>query len=240
MINVNDLDTARYRELEKSLAAARTRIKRACEQSGREDVDLMVVTKTHPISDIRILYELGVRSVGENRDQEGRVKVEQLPSDLTWNMIGQIQSKKVNSIARWAHVVQTCDRLQLVSQLAKAAQFAGRNIGVMIQVSLDPGAPAGRGGAQPDQVMAIAAAVDQAPELKLLGLMAVAPHPTTGIAPAAAFQDLARVSALLRSIYPSAIEISAGMSDDLEVAIAHGATQVRLGSAILGAREVVQ
>ena len=234
------MNTERFRELEESLASARDRIAKACEQYGRKNVELMVVTKTHPVSDIKILYQLGVRSVGENRDQEGRVKAEQLPSDLTWNMIGQIQSKKINSIARWAQVIQTCDRLSLVDQFSRAAHAAAKNIGLMIQVSLDPASPVGRGGAQPDQVMALAAAIDQAPGLDLLGLMAVAPHPTTGIAPTDAFSELANISANLTAKYPAATQISAGMSEDLEAAIAHGATQVRLGSAILGAREVVQ
>lgn len=230
----------RFRELEESLASARERLAKACDQYGRKNVELMVVTKTHPVSDIEILYQLGVRSVGENRDQEGRVKAEQLPSDLTWNMIGQIQSKKINSIARWAQVIQTCDRLSLVEKFSQAAHIAEKNIGLMIQVSLDPNSPVGRGGVQPDQVMGLAAAIDQAPSLDLLGLMAVAPHPTTGIAPTDAFSVLARISGVLTTRYPEATQISAGMSEDLEAAIAHGATQVRLGSAILGARDVVQ
>jgi len=230
----------RFRELEESLASARERLAKACDQYGRKNVELMVVTKTHPVSDIEILYQLGVRSVGENRDQEGRVKAEQLPSDLTWNMIGQIQSKKINSIARWAQVIQTCDRLSLVEKFSQAAHIAEKNIGLMIQVSLDPNSPVGRGGVQPDQVMGLAAAIDQAPSLDLLGLMAVAPHPTTGIAPTDAFSVLARISGDLTARYPEATQISAGMSEDLEAAIAHGATQVRLGSAILGARDVVQ
>jgi pyridoxal phosphate enzyme (YggS family) len=237
---VDNVNMERFRELEESLASARERLAKACDQYGRKNVELMVVTKTHPVSDIEILYQLGVRSVGENRDQEGRVKAEQLPSDLTWNMIGQIQSKKINSIARWAQVIQTCDRLSLVEKFSQAAHIAEKNIGLMIQVSLDPNSPVGRGGVQPDQVMGLAAAIDQAPSLDLLGLMAVAPHPTTGIAPTDAFSVLARISGDLTTRYPEATQISAGMSEDLEAAIAHGATQVRLGSAILGARDVVQ
>jgi PLP dependent protein len=237
---VTHVKTVRFQELEQSLAAVRTRIKKACEQYGRGDVGLMVVTKTYPVSDIEILYQLGVRSVGENRDQEGRIKAGQLPVDLIWNMIGQIQSNKLRSIARWAQVIQTCDRASLVEPLSRASLSANRNIGVMVQVSLDPKAPEGRGGAQPDQVMPIAEALDRAPGLELLGLMAVAPHPKTGIAPAKAFAELASISRLLTAKYPWATQISAGMSEDLEAAIAHGATQVRLGSAILGARAVVQ
>lgn len=234
-------DDTRFLEIEQRLSRARERIHAACVAAGRtEQVELIVVTKTHPRTDIDILYELGVRAVGENRDQEGRDKSVDAPRDLVWHMIGQVQSKKVNSIARWADVVQTLDRLELIEPFSRAAQSHGKRLGVMIQVSLDPHAPAGRGGVQPDQVPILADHIARADGLRLLGVMAVAPHPSTGIDPSAAFGLLADVSAGLCSRFPEAIEISAGMSDDLEQAIAHGATQVRLGSAILGDRPIVE
>lgn len=234
-------DEARFLEIEQGLTRARERIRAACVAAARsEQVDLIVVTKTHPRTDIDILYELGVRAVGENRDQEGREKSVEAPQDLMWNMIGQIQSKKVNSITRWADVVQTLDRLDLIEPFSRAAQSLDKKLGVMIQVSLDPHSPAGRGGVQPDQVPILAEEIAQAAGLRLLGVMAVAPHPSTGIDAGAAFGLLAQVSADLRSRFPEATEISAGMSDDLEEAIAHGATQVRLGSAILGGRPIVE
>lgn len=236
-------DETRFLEIEQRLSRARERIRAACVAAGRtEQVELIVVTKTHPRTDVDILYELGVRTVGENRDQEGREKSVDAPRDLVWHMIGQVQSKKVNSIARWADVVQTLDRLDLIEPFSKAAQSHAddKKLGVMIQVSLDPHAPTGRGGVQPDQVPILADRINLAAGLRLLGVMAVAPHPSTGIDPGAAFALLADVSADLRSRFPEAIEISAGMSDDLEEAIAHGATQVRLGSAILGDRPIVE
>ena len=233
-------DQTRFDEIQERLEGARERIRRACAASGRGPVELIVVTKTHPRSDIDILYQLGVRAVGENRDQEGREKSVGAPPDLVWHMIGQIQSKKINSITRWADVVQTIDRVELIDAFSRAAQTQEKNLGVMIQVSLDPHAPPGRGGVQPDQVPILAERVAQAANVHLLGVMAVAPHPTTGIAAADAFSRLATVSAALRAQFPQAIEISAGMSGDVEEAIAHGATQVRLGSVILGERPYVE
>lgn len=233
-------DTSRFIEIEEALTRAHERIRAACEASGRENVELIVVTKTHPRTDVDILYQLGVRTVGENRDQEGRLKSLGTPSDLQWHMIGQVQSKKINSITRWADVVQTIDRAEIIDSFSRAAQNLSKELGVMIQVSLDPQASPGRGGVQPDQVPVLADLIARASSLRLLGVMAVAPHPSTGIAADGAFAHLEHISAALRADFPEAVQISAGMSGDLEQAIAHGATQVRLGSAILGERPVVE
>ena len=229
-------------EIRRGLQKARERIDQACRVSGSGNVDLIVVTKTYPSSDVRILNELGIFQVAENRDQEAKAKAEDCGPNVTWHMIGQIQSKKVNSIARWAHVVETCDRLELVGHLARAAQNAGKVLKAFVQINLDPMSTlgTGRGGAHPDEFMAIARAVVAEESLELRGVMAVAPHPDLGIDPAQAFASLKSYSERLVAEFPWAVEISAGMSSDLEAAIAHGATQVRIGSAILGERPAVQ
>lgn len=255
----------RAEQLRANLAAARERIARAAKAAGRDEqqdpIGLVVVTKTFPASDVRLLAELGVRDVGENRDQEAKAKRAEVEAvvetdvdtdadsdiQLRWHMIGRLQSNKAPSVAGWADVVESVDRVSLVDRLARAAHQRAAPLEVLIQVSLDeslePGSPdaPGRGGAAPKDVATIAEAIEAAgPDLHLAGVMAVAPHPDTGIDPAAAFARLAEVAAGVRERWPQARVISAGMSGDLEAAIAAGATQVRIGGAILGQRPAVQ
>lgn len=245
-------DQQRRDELMSSLIEIRSRIDHAREDAGRTDVvDLIVVTKTFPASDVEILAELGVRDVGENRDQEAKVKKLEVKSrDLRWHMIGRLQRNKVGSVARWADVVESVDRTALVQPLADAVARADRGslLDVLIQVNLDPphvqvrndDGTAERGGALVEDVSDIASQIASRSELRLAGVMAVAPHPDTGIDPTEAFTQLAQVSADLRDRWPEAVTISAGMSYDLEQAVACGATQVRIGGAILGQRTAVQ
>lgn len=247
--------------LRSTIHAMNERIDRARRSADRSDpVDLVVVTKTYPASDVDLLAELGVRDVGENRDQEAKAKrLATSSGNLRWHMIGRLQRNKVNSVARWADVVESVDREVLVHPLADAVGRADRGAPLqgLIQVDLEsndrePGVddPVGdedgrrsasvRSGAHPGLVRQIAAAVDSREELELKGVMAVAPHPDTGIDPLEAFSRLAEVAADLRAQWPQATTISAGMSLDLEQAIACGATQVRVGGAILGERPAVQ
>ncbi len=240
-------ETARRDELAANLTAVRARIDRAAAAAGRVDpVRLIVVTKTFPASDVDLLATLGVTDVGENRDQEGRAKYEECGSaarSLTWHMIGQLQRKKASHVVRWASVVESVDRPELVTALGRAAASAGRVTGVLLQVNLDPEPVPGRGGALPQELPDLADRVGQEGALRLEGLMAVAPNPGSGVPADSADRAFARLQALsedLRSRHPEARVISAGMSGDLEQAVAHGATQVRVGGAILGARAYVQ
>jgi pyridoxal phosphate enzyme (YggS family) len=224
------------------LAEVRERIDVARRQAGRPDeVELVVVTKTFPASDVRILAELGVADVAENRDQEARTKREQVEADggpiLRWHMIGQLQRNKAKSVTRWADVVESVDRLELVSALARGAEAAGRHVDVLIQVALDPVPTPDRGGSDPLAVPGLAALIAEQDQLTLRGVMGVAPYPGD---PGAAFTRLADVSRVVRGAWPNARVVSAGMSGDLEEAIRAGATQVRIGGAVLGDRPTVQ
>jgi PLP dependent protein len=226
--------TSRGDQLAAGLRAVRARIEAACDRSGRssDEVTLVVVTKTFPASDVRLLASLGVHDVGENRDQEASAKVRECADlDVAWHFVGQLQSNKARSVARYADVVHSVDRVRLVDALARGARSAGRTLTALVQVALDD-AP-GRGGALPAEVAAVADRLASAPGLVLGGVMAVAP---LGVDPGPAFARLARVSADLRDDHPGATWVSAGMSEDLEAALEHGATHVRVGSAILGAR----
>lgn len=234
--------TDRKAELAANLARVEERITRACVAAGRarEDVTLVVVTKTHPADDVRLLAELGVRHVAENRDQEAAPKAAacaDLP--LTWHFVGQLQTNKARSVARYADFVHSVDRPRLVAALSSAAEREGRRIGCLLQVALDreSGAAGQRGGVAPDGVGELAAEVDAAAGLWAAGVMTVAPlsGPYAG-RPRAAFDRLREISTRLRADHPAANMMSAGMSADLEEAVAAGATHVRIGSAVLGER----
>ena len=223
---------SRRDEVAAALAELERRLTAACLSAGRrrEEVLLVAVTKTHPASDVALLRDLGVRDVGENRDQEASAKAAEVPG-VRWHFVGAVQSNKARSVAAYADVVHSLDRSALATALSAGAQRAERHVDVLLQVSLD-GDPR-RGGAAPADVAALAEHVRGLPALRLRGVMAVAP---LGADPAAAFAALAEVAAGLQADHPQAREISAGMSGDLEAAIAAGATIVRVGTALLGER----
>ncbi|NWF26199.1 YggS family pyridoxal phosphate-dependent enzyme [Streptomyces sp. PKU-EA00015] len=234
--------TDRRTELAANLAKVEERIAAACAAAGRkrEEVTLIVVTKTYPASDVRLLHELGVRHVAENRDQDAAPKAAACADlNLHWHFVGQLQTNKVRSVAGYADVVQSVDRLKLVSALSAAAVRAERELGCLVQVALDAESQqqGARGGVAPDGVEGLAAAIADSPGLRLDGLMTVAPlaGPYAG-RQQAAFERLMELSSGLRVAHPAANMVSAGMSADLEQAVAAGATHVRVGTAVLGVR----
>ncbi|MGH3385779.1 MAG: YggS family pyridoxal phosphate-dependent enzyme [Nocardioidaceae bacterium] len=224
-------------EVAANLERLRERIERACAAVDRpaDGVRTIVVTKTFPASDVRLLAELGVRDVGENRHQEAVAKYQECRDlDLRWHFVGAVQSNKAAAVAAYADVVHSIDRPKLVAALDQGAHAADRRVGCLVQVSLDePGAQQGRSGADPDRVDALAELVSRAGRLDLLGVMGVAPLDGD---PDKAFARLADVAAGVRARFPAATVISAGMSGDLEAALGRGATHVRVGTAVLGAR----
>jgi PLP dependent protein len=229
-------EPTRKAELAARLAAVRDRIAAACGAAGRavDEVTLIAVTKTYPVSDIRLLCELGVRDIGENRDQEAAPKAAEcaaLGVPVTWHFVGQLQTNKAASVASYASFIHSVDRLRLVGALGTRATQAGRVVTCLVQVSLD-GDPE-RGGAFGPQVTAVADAIADQDGLALGGVMAVAP---LDVAAAEAFRQLRRVADAVRSAHREAVMISAGMSADLEPAIEAGATHVRVGTALLGGR----
>lgn len=224
----------RRAELARNLAEVRDRIAGACAAVGRDaaEVTLVAITKTRPATDVMLLRSLGVSDFGENRDAEAAPKAAACAeADIIWHFVGQLQTNKARSVARYAHVVHSVDRPHLVRALGAAARAAGREVTCLVQVSLD-GDPA-RGGVLPERVPDIAEAVAAEPGLIIGGVMAMAP---LSVPPAEAFAPLPDCSAAVRSVRASASIVSAGMSADLEAAIAAGATHVRIGTALLGAR----
>jgi len=230
----------RAAELSENLSALRARIAAACEAAGRpaDDVTLIAITKTFPASDVRLLAGLGITDVGENRDQEAAPKAAAcagLEPPLRWHFVGQLQANKARSVVTYADVVHSVDRPKLVRALGTRARAAGRVITCLIQVDLDPAPDPERGGAQPADVAALADEVAAEQGLALGGVMAVAP---LGEPPRPAFRRLAEVAQVVRAAHPGAMMISAGMTGDLDAAIAEGATHVRVGTALLGSRRV--
>ncbi|GAA3997214.1 YggS family pyridoxal phosphate-dependent enzyme [Streptomyces marokkonensis] len=234
--------TDRKQEIAANLAGVEERIAAACEAAGRrrDDVTLIVVTKTYPADDVRILSGLGVRHVAENRDQDAAPKAavcSDLP--LSWHFVGQLQTNKVRSVVGYADVVQSIDRARLVTALSKEAVRTGREVGCLLQVALDAGegGRGGRGGVSPAGIEELADLVAGSEGLRLDGLMTVAP--LTGAYAGrqrAAFERIMDLSTCVRRTHPAANMVSAGMSADLEQAVAAGATHVRVGSAVLGVR----
>ena len=225
-------------DLEANLRAVRARIDAAARAAGRDpaSVALMAVSKTWPAADVRALAALGQLDFGENRAQELLGKAAELTDlPLRWHFIGQLQRNKAAAVARAGAVVHSVDRLRLADVLDRAGRDLGRPVEVLVQVDLGGAAGdlATRGGAAPADVPALADAVADRPGLRLRGLMAVAPR---GEDPAPAFARLAALAERLRADHPDAVELSAGMSGDLEEAVAAGATVVRVGTALFGDR----
>jgi pyridoxal phosphate enzyme (YggS family) len=236
------MNAARRDQVAADLAVVRARITAACADVGRsaDEVTLVVVTKYFPASDVRLLADLGVTDIGENRHQEAEAKHQEcadLEPDLRWHFVGGLQSNKAAAVAAYADVVHSVDRAKLVTRLDGGAHDRGRPIDVLLQVSLDPPDRAGRAGADPAELPELAALVQAAGMLRLRGLMAVAPLDED---PAAAFARLSDVRRDFLVDHPSAEWLSAGMSGDLEAAITAGATHVRVGTAVLGSRPSVQ
>ena len=224
--------------LEDNLCAVRARIDAAARAAGRDpsSVALLAVSKTWPAADVRALAALGQLDFGENRAQELTGKAAELADlPLRWHFIGQLQRNKAGAVARLGAVVHSVDRPSLVRALDRAGQDAQRPVQVLLQVDLGGavGDSAPRGGADPAAVPELADTVAAAAGLRLRGLMAVAPRDED---PAPAFARLAVLAARVRADHPESVELSAGMSADLEAAVAAGATVVRVGTALFGDR----
>ena len=236
------MSDVRAEELAERLDAVRARVEAACLAAGRDPagVTLIIVSKTWPAQDVRRLAGLGVRDFGENRDQEAAPKAAATADlGLRWHFVGQLQTNKASSVARYADLVHSVDRASLVTALERGAAKAGRSLECLIEVDLTDGAT-GRGGASPQDVPRLADLVAAADHLVLRGVMGVAPLAADArdqrAVSARAFERLSAVSEALRQEHPEATFVSAGMSEDLEEAVRAGATHLRVGSAVLGTR----
>jgi pyridoxal phosphate enzyme (YggS family) len=227
---------SRTRELEENLNLVTQKIAAAAAKSGRNstEINLIVVTKTFPISDIQILYTLGLREFGENRDQEASIKAKALPKDINWHFQGGIQSNKLKSICNWASVIHSVDQFKYAQIISEQPSEKPRQI--FIQVSLDQ-PPESRGGVNPEKLLELASRISLLSNIKILGLMAVGPvNQVAG----PAFARLQTIHESFLTQFKDAVFLSAGMSGDYELAIAYGATHLRIGSSILGIRAPIK
>ena len=226
----------RLSEIQSNLEIIQTRIKNACSAAGRDisEITLIAVTKTYPASDVDLLKELGIEHVGENRDQEASSKKDEVKNEFKWHFIGQLQSNKAKSVVNYADLIHSVDRWSLAKEIQRNAQGINKVQPVLIQVDLDQSGPdPTRGGIWPAELSELASSISQASHLELRGLMSVAP---LGEKPELAFARLKDIRSSFLKEHPQAQILSAGMSDDLEAAILHGATHLRIGSALLGER----
>ncbi|MEZ3160876.1 YggS family pyridoxal phosphate-dependent enzyme [Microbacterium sp. BWT-B31] len=224
-------------DLGERLGEVDARIADAARTAGRDPAEItrIVVTKFHPVSLVEQLYRLGVRDVGENRQQELSDKASRISDldGLRWHFLGQAQTNKARAIRAAASVVHSVDRARLADALESAAEPGAGALDVLLQLNLtdDPK----RGGVLPADAETLTEHIIGCPTLRLRGVMAVAP---LGEEPAAAFARLRKLADRVRAIAPGATWISAGMSGDFAEAVAEGATHLRIGTAITGPRPV--
>lgn len=219
-----------------NLERVRERIARACDACGRDPagVRLVAVSKTKPADAIREAWDAGQRDFGENYAQELAEKAKALAGleGLRWHFIGHLQSNKAKLVAPIASVVHSIDSPSLAKELAKRAATAGRTLDALIEVNV--GGEATKSGVTGSEIEELCAAIEALPALRLRGLMTMPPPGDLEVA-----RKVFEALVSLRNLHGGAArlpELSMGMTDDLEVAIRCGATMVRVGTAIFGAR----
>lgn len=241
------MTAAREDELREALASVRARLTRAADVAGRDvgDIELLPVTKFFPADDVAALHRLGCPAFAESRDQEAAAKAADVDRligghSVRWHMVGRIQRNKARSVAGWAYAAHSVDSAKVIAALDRAALEAleearrAAPLRVYLQVSLD--GDESRGGVDVnarERIDELCAAVDTAPGLTFVGLMAI---PPLGSDAGEAFARLEHERDRVQQHYEQRLGLSAGMSGDLEAAVEHGSTCVRVGTALLGPR----
>jgi len=222
--------------LAQRLSATLQSIENAASASHRPSPRLLAVSKTQSATAVAALAAAGQRAFGENYVQEAQAKVRELATlELEWHLIGHLQSNKADVTAKVFDWVQTVDRAKLIPALAKHRPAERAPLNVLIQVNIDD--EDSKHGCTPDEVAALAASIVAEPRLRLRGLMAIpAPHPDPELR-RSAYRRMADLFKHLAMQHPSADTLSMGMSDDFALAIAEGATMVRVGTALFGKRD---
>ena len=221
--------TARQLQIERALDKVRAELK--------PGVELIAVTKNFPISDLEILYSLGERQFGENRENELSLKAEALPKDINWHFQGTLQSNKLRAIVSVARYIHSLDELRHASKISELALEMGKKQSCFIQVNLDPeeiaNQESNRSGIKPAKFLAFAESLLELSGVEIVGVMGVAPLNKD---PRPGFETLRNLKEELLKMAPGAGFISSGMSGDYQIAMEYGATHIRLGSSILGQR----
>ena len=211
------------------------RLKNAASTAQRPVPALLAVSKTRPAQDVAALAAAGQRAFGENYVQEAAAKQGQLNAlSLEWHLIGHLQSNKAKEAATLFDWVQTVDRIKLVPALARYRPADRAPLNVLVQVNIDD--ETSKHGCRPEEIKGLAAAIAAEPRLRLRGLMVIpTPHPDIELR-RGAFARTRQLFDALHHDHPDIDTLSMGMSDDCAIAIAEGATLVRVGTALFGAR----
>ena len=230
------MSISRQQEINENYQKIQNRILKSCNSVGRDpsEVTVIAITKTYPASDIDLLKNIGIHNVGENKDQEASQKFNEVKNKFTWHFVGQLQTNKVKSVVQYADFIHSVDRISLAKEIQKMSKKIDKVQKVLIQIDLDESQnDENRGGVNPSQLIELAQEISSCPNLELKGLMSVAP---LNVSSKEAFLKLAKIQLEFLKTYPFAKMLSAGMSEDLEDAVSHGATHLRIGSALLGER----
>lgn len=230
------MSESRLKEITENYQKIQSRILESCNKSGRNtsEITIIAITKTYPASDIDLLKTIGIENVGENKDQEASQKFKDVKNKFIWHFVGQLQTNKVKSVVQYADYIHSVDRLSLVKEIQKMSQKINKIQKVLIQLDLDESqSDENRGGVNPQKLTELAQEISNCPNIELSGLMSVAP---LNMGSNQAFIKLEKIQSEFIKSFPLAKMLSAGMSEDLEDAVSHGATHLRIGSALLGER----
>ncbi len=228
-----------FEEFKANVAAVRERIDSACRAVRRcpEAVALLPVTKNHPVDAVRFAARVGLSAVGENRVQEAHYKRDSCPEGVRWELIGHLQSNKAKQAVAIFDRIQSVDSLKLLGRLDRAAAAANKQLPILIQCNT--GEDPNKYGFKVSGMEAAMEAALEAESLRLDGLMTIAPFDEDPAVAVAAFEKLRELRDELSARFGCPLsELSMGMTGDLEQAIAAGSTQIRVGTALYGAREV--
>ncbi len=223
--------------LEKNYSDLCAGIRQAAEKAGRDpgSVRLLAVSKKVPAERLRILWGLGHRLYGENRVQEARVKIPDMPAGGEWHFIGGLQTNKAKEAVEWFDVIESVDRVELAQELQKRAETAGKNLKVLLEINV--GGEAAKHGAKPEQAEQLLRTVNGLSRLEVRGLMAIPPFREEPEQARPFFRKLREIRDSLEQVCGAGLpDLSMGMSHDFPVAIAEGATLVRIGTALFGPR----
>ena len=226
--------------LAENLEKIQQRMRAACARAGRhpESVALLAVTKSHPPETVAAAAQLGLKLFGENKVKEARAKIPLCPGKLRWHFIGHLQSNKCRDAVELFEMIQSLDSLLLAREIAKRAEAAARTMPVLLEVNV--AGEASKFGYAPEKLLAELAALNELPRIAIHGLMAVPPWAPGAEQSRPHFQRLRELKARCEQILGAPLpHLSMGMSDDFEVSIEEGATMIRIGTALFGARPKV-
>ena len=227
-------------DFKKNLEIIEENICKACEKAGRErsEVTLIAVSKTKPLEDLQAVYDLNIRDFGENKVQELTGKIEAMPDDIKWHMIGHLQRNKVKYIVDKVELIHSVDSLRLAEEISK--QAIKKNVNVNILVEINIGDEESKFGISADEVKVLVRDIAKLDNIKIQGLMCVAPYVVDSEENRAFFHKIKDLSVdiMKENIDNVSMNVlSMGMSNDYQVAIEEGATMVRIGSNLFGKRD---